>query len=87
MSFWNRLFGRKKTEEYDQAAEEAWYDEKSSYMESILGPEHDHVMHAIVPYAVGGALDLYYFPSGLPGTAIATNPYSDMDRASVLANG
>lgn len=29
-------------------------------------------MHAIIAYAVGGALDLYYYPRGLPGTAIAT---------------
>jgi hypothetical protein len=52
--------------------EEEWYDEKSSLMESMLGKQHDIVMHAIVPYAFGGPLDLYYYPGGVPGTAVAT---------------
>ncbi|RPI88934.1 MAG: hypothetical protein EHM42_03890 [Planctomycetaceae bacterium] len=49
-----------------------WYDHKTELMVGLLGPEHDMVMHAMVPYAVGGGLDLYYFPNGIPGTAIAT---------------
>ena len=72
----NSLFSQKQ-----QAATEmdcdAWYDAKSAWMEEVLGPEHDMVMHAIVAYAVGGALDLYYYPRlpaslGGKGTAIAT---------------
>ena len=47
-------------------------------MEAILGAEHDMVMHAIIPYAVGGGLDLYYFPNGLPGTAIATKELTEL---------
>jgi hypothetical protein len=35
------------------------------------------VMHAIIPYAIGGGLDLYYYPNGLPGTAIATKELSE----------
>lgn len=55
---------------------EAWNDRKSKLMETVLGREHDMVMHAIIPYAVGGALDLYYFPHSIPGTAIATKELS-----------
>src|SRR5262245_48470884 len=65
----------------DDAADEIarkWYDRKSFFMEESLGKEHDMVMHAIIPYAVGGALDLYYYPNGIPGTAIATKELSDM---------
>ena len=52
-------------------------------MEKSLGPEHDMVMHAIIPYAVGGALDLYYYPNGLSGTAIATKELcEDLDEYS-----
>ena len=47
-------------------------------MEEILGAEHNMVMHAIIPYAGGGALDLYYFLNGLPGTAIATKELSEL---------
>ena len=46
-------------------------------MEASLGKEHDMVMHAMIPYAIGGGLDLYYYPNGLPGTAIATKELSD----------
>ena len=51
---------------------DAWYERKSSEMERLLGPEHGIVMHAVIPYALGGGLDLYYYPNGIPGTAIAT---------------
>jgi hypothetical protein len=35
-------------------------------------------MHAIVPYCIGGALDLYYYPNGIAGTAIATKELSEL---------
>jgi hypothetical protein len=47
-------------------------------MEVLLGREHDMVMHAIIPYAVGGGLDLYYYPHSIPGTAIATKELSEL---------
>ena len=65
----------------DEAEEELarrWYDEKTALMEESLGPEHDVVMHAIIPYAIGGGLDLYYFAKGLKGTAIATKELSSL---------
>jgi len=61
----------------DGALAQEWYDQKSALMASMLGQEHDVVMHAIIPYAIGGGLDLYYFPNGIPGTAIATKELSD----------
>ena len=65
------------TEAEAQAAAEAWYDRKSEIMASILGREHGEVMHAIIPYAIGGGLDLYYYPNGVPGVAIATKELTD----------
>jgi hypothetical protein len=62
----------------DEDRLQAWYERKTALMESMLGKEHDMVMHAIIPYAVGGGLDLYYYPNGLPGTAIATKELSDV---------
>lgn len=62
----------------DSAAAEEWYEHKSRLMAESLGTEHGIVMHAIIPYAVGGALDLYYYPNGLPGTAIATKELSEL---------
>ncbi len=65
----------------DGKAAEAWYEHKSRLMEDMLGQEHDMVMHAIIPYAVGGGLDLYYFPNSVPGTAIATKELSELPNA------
>lgn len=56
----------------NDAAEEAWADEKEKRMESMLGPMHDKVMHALIPYAIGGGLDLYYYPNHIEGVGIAT---------------
>lgn len=60
------------TEDYDEKLAQEWYDTKSAAMAGVLGEEHDIVMHALIPYAIGGGLDLYYFPNGVEGTAIAT---------------
>lgn len=68
-------------DEGGEAADEVarrWYEHKSRLMEVTLGQEHDVVMHAIIPYAIGGGLDLYYYPNGLPGTAVATKELSEV---------
>ena len=76
-----QLFASKKAEPSEHATAkiaEAWYDQKSKLMEAVLGREHDTVMHAIIPYALGGGLDLYYYPHSIPGTAVATKELSDL---------
>ena len=60
------------------ARADRWYTAKSRMMEEILGKEHDMVMHAIIPYAVGGGLDLYYYPNGVSGAGVATKELSDL---------
>ncbi len=62
----------------DEEAAEQWGERKSALMEEMLGKEHDMVMHAIIPYAIGGGLDLYYYPNGIPGTGIATKELSNL---------
>ena len=73
-----KWFGRNKENANDEQAEMDWDATKSAFMESILGKEHDMVMHAIIPFAVGGGLDLYYYPHGIEGTAIATKELVDL---------
>ena len=78
-----RLFGKKKlTEEEEAKLEDDWYERKSQLMESILGKEHDMVMHALISYEVGGSLDLYYYPHDIDGTGIATKELSFAVRES-----
>jgi hypothetical protein len=60
-----------------EGAVKAWYARKAELMERSLGKQHDVVMHAIIPYAVGGPLDLYYYPHCTDGTAIATSELSE----------
>ncbi len=66
------------TEEHDEGLAAKWYERKSQMMAAELGEEHDVVMHALIPFAVGGTLDLYYFPNGIEGTAIATKELSEL---------
>lgn len=53
--------------EYDQH-----YEVKKQALERILGPMHNLVGHAIIPFEMGGAVDMYYFTNGIPGTGFAT---------------
>lgn len=48
------------------------YEEKEAGLERVLGKMHNMVGHAIIPYAVGGPVDMYYFPNAGPGTAFVT---------------
>ncbi len=52
-------------------AERKYYESKLAGMEAVLGPMHEFVGHAVIPFDVGGAVDMYYFPQER-GTALAT---------------
>jgi hypothetical protein len=55
-----------------------WDQRKAELIEKSLGKEYHLVMHAIIAFVVGGALDLYYYPNGILGTAIATRELSEL---------
>lgn len=74
-----RLF-RKGPKEDQEALAERWNAEKSELMDHILGAEHDMVLHAMIPYAAGGGLDLYYYPNRIDGVGIATKELSLLPR-------
>lgn len=76
------LCKKKLTEEDKERLENEWYEKKSALMESILGKAHDMVLHAIIPYEIGGPLDLYYYPNGVKGTGVATKELSSVCRVS-----
>ena len=68
-------------EEYNRHAEA-----KEAALERILGPMHDMVGHAIIPFAVGGAVDMYYFPKAIPGTGFATMELIEPDGTGPKPN-
>lgn len=75
------MFG-KLLSKISKKAEEKSYEIKSKYMESVLGNEHNMVMHAIIPYDIGGSLDLYYYPNFMNGTAIASKELTNYKFSS-----
>lgn len=75
MGFLNRLFGKKETpieREFTEEEHEKYYELKSKGLENVLGKTHNLVGHAIIPFAIGGAFDMYYFPNHIEGTGFAT---------------
>lgn len=69
-----RLLGseRRQAPEVSQEEVERHYDAKKAALENVLGPMHDMVGHSIIPFELGGAVDMYYFLEATKGTACAT---------------
>lgn len=49
-----------------------FFQKKEKVMDSILGEQYHLVSHAIIPFDVGGAVDMYIYPHTIEGTAFAT---------------
>ncbi len=58
--------------EFSQEEYNRYNEAKQTALEKILGPMDSMVGHAIIPFDVGGAVDMYYFPNAIPGTGFAT---------------
>lgn len=76
-----RLFGRKKNvneaaakaeSDAAAAADEAFSTAKQASLERVLGAMDEMVFHALIPFFIGGGLDLYTFSACIPGTVFAT---------------
>lgn len=75
MGFLDKLFGKKKPDgpkEFTQEESDKDYELKSAGLERVLGKMHTMVGHAIIPFSIGGAVDMYYFCEGIKGTGFAT---------------
>jgi hypothetical protein len=70
----NNLFSFRSGSEADFDDDEAdrHYELKKAALEKILGPMHELVIYAIIPFSLGGPVDLYVFPHALEGKAFAT---------------
>ncbi|MDR1199398.1 MAG: suppressor of fused domain protein [Prevotellaceae bacterium] len=62
------------------------YELKTQELENVLGEMHNIVGHALIPFDVGGAVDMYYFNNHIPGTCFATMELLDPDGNGVLPN-
>ncbi len=89
MNFLKKLFGKsdKPTpKEFTEQEHELDYEQKSQGLENVLGKMHDLVGHAIIPFAVGGAVDMYYFQNHIKGTGFATMELLEPDGTGPLPN-
>lgn len=68
-------------EEYNRHCEA-----KQAALEKILGPMHEMVGHAIIPFQMGGDVDMYYFPHGISGTGFATMELIEPDGSGPKPN-
>jgi hypothetical protein len=62
------------------------YKTKEKALERILGPMHNLVGHAVIPFQIGGAVDMYYFPNGIAGTGFATMELIEPDGSGPKPN-
>lgn len=89
MSFLKKLFGKKEKpskKEFTEEEHEKYYKLKSEGLEAVLGEMHHLVGHAIIPFAIGGAVDMYYFPNHIKGTGFATMELLAPDGTGPLEN-
>jgi hypothetical protein len=71
---------------FSDEAYEQDYRLKTEALENVLGKMADVVGHAIVPFSVGGAVDMYYFPNHIEGTGFATMELLEPDGSGPLPN-
>lgn len=79
----SRLFGnaKSKKDSPEQLAAIAAFDEqKQQALDAALGKMDSHVIHAIIPYGLGGALDLYPFSGHISGTIYVTQELLAFDQ-------
>ena len=87
MGFFQKLFGKKETPK--EFTEEEWnkhYEDKQAGLERVLGNMHHLVGHAIIPFDVGGNVDMYYFREGISGTGFATMELIKPDGTGSIPN-
>jgi hypothetical protein len=89
MNFLKKLLGKTHKPTPKEFTEQEYEQDnklKSKGLESVLGEMYDLVGHAIIPFAVGGAVDMYYFPKHIKGTGFATMELLAPDGTGPLPN-
>ena len=85
LSFLRKLWPFKK-KRFSVEQYERHYELKKTALEKILGPMYELVGHAIIPFCVGGAVDMYYFTDCMPGTVFVTMELIEPDGSGPKPN-
>lgn len=86
MNFLKKIFNKNKKVEFSDEEYENHYELKKDALENVLGEMGDVVGHAIIPFEIGGAVDMYYFPNGIEGTGFATMELIKPDGSGSIPN-
>jgi hypothetical protein len=87
MNFLKKLFDKKKEEKIFTEEELGnFYEQKEKGLENVLGKLHNIVGHAIIPFKIGGAVDMYYYLNGVAGTGFATMELIKPDGSGPIPN-
>jgi len=87
MSIFSKIFSKKETKkEYTQEEYDKDYELKMAGLEYVLGKSYNLVGHAIIPFDIGGSVDMYYFPNGIKGTGFATMELISPDGTGPIPN-
>lgn len=86
LKFIKKLLGRAGRESFSQEEHELYDELKQAALESVLGSMHGLVGHAIIPFQVGGATDMYYFCEATDGTCFATMELIAPDGTGPIPN-
>ena len=73
------IIRKKKRRQFSAEEYEVHAELKKEGLEKILGKMYGKVLHAIIPFHIGGAVDLYFFTETLEGTGIVTMELIDPD--------
>jgi hypothetical protein len=75
-----------KQREFTDEQYECHYKFEEQGLERLLGPMHELVGHALIPFQIGGNVDMYYFPNGIEGTGFATMELIEPDGSGPKPN-
>lgn len=86
MGFLSNLFKKKKVEEVSDEMLDTFFHQKEIEMKKVLGEMYGLVGHAIMPFQIGGSVDMYYFPNAIDGTAFATMELIEYENRGPIPN-
>jgi hypothetical protein len=72
--------------EFTEEEYNSYYENKKRALESILGEMYPLVFHAIIPFFIGGPVDIYCFSNAMPGTALVTMELIQPDGSGPMPN-
>jgi len=87
MGFLDKIFGKKQIiKEISEEKLDQFFGHKEEAMKSILGEMYGLVGHAIIPFQIGGAVDMYYFPNTIEGTTFTTMELIEYENKGPIPN-